>query len=376
MSVFNSAFGKIFSNVFVYNILFEDSETDCKYMNLEKESKVLTIAGAGCGVAALLSYHPQSIDVVDSNLSHLSLSAIKMLAPRYLSYDDFYQLFGYGKSDRAREMVFSMLQDDCLPHCIKNYWQKKYDLFLKGLYESGLTTQMLRLMFGGISRDPKEWLEFVTNLPEEKRVESVKNAVAKQMSYPALEWFIRSPLMLLCMGINFQQKAKIERTANLSFYDYVIIYIQKVARTDFTRNWFVWQSFLREFNHQDNLAIPPYLRRDFYAKSLLSETEIAFHHGKIEKVLSDRPADYWSYVNLSDILDWMNDRQKNDIMKLLYQKVTAGAIVLIRSVEDIDFIERFNLQDQFSLLQDISDRASREDRSCLYNRVNFYQVIK
>lgn len=376
MSAIDSFFEKIFSKVFVYNILFEDSEIDCKYISLGRDSKVLTIAGAGCGVAALLAYNPQLIDVVDSNLSHLALSAIKMLAPRYLTYDDFYQLFGYGKSDRAREMVFSILEDDYIPDRIRSYWQKNYRLFTTGLYESGLTTQMIRILFGRISKTPKAWLEYVTDLPEEKRVESIRDAVDRQISHPSIKWFIHSPLMLLCMGINFQQKEKIEETATTSFYDYGLIYVQKLARTDFARNWFIWTSFLREFNHQDSLAIPPYLRPEFYRKSLLSHSQIEFHHQTIEMVLSDRPDNYWTYVNLSDILDWMNDRRKNDLMELLYQKVTAGAIVLIRSVEEIKFIEKFHLQDRFRLLPDISNRASSEDRSCLYKRVNFYKIIK
>ena len=69
-------------------------------------------------------------------------------------------------SDRAKEMIFSILEDDSLPHCIRNYWQNKYGLFARGLYESGLTTQMLSFLFGGISQTPKEWLEFVTNSTE------------------------------------------------------------------------------------------------------------------------------------------------------------------------------------------------------------------
>ena len=62
----------------------------------------------------------------------------------------------------------------------------------------------------------------------------------------------------------------------------------------------------------------------------------------------------------------MSDRQKQKILTLLYQKATAGAIVLIRSVEDIKFINQLDFHYKFSLLQDISDRASVEDRSCLY----------
>ena len=38
MSILNSVFGKVFSNIFVYNILFEDSEIDCKYIDLQQDS--------------------------------------------------------------------------------------------------------------------------------------------------------------------------------------------------------------------------------------------------------------------------------------------------------------------------------------------------
>ena len=131
MSLPNRAFEKVFSQIFVFNLLYEDTEVDYRYLNLQETDRVLSIAGAGCGVAGLLSFNPRSIDVVDRNLAHLSLSAVKMLAPRYLGYDDFYQLLGYGKHENSRQLLTPMMQFPHIPESIKNYWHKNSHILVK-----------------------------------------------------------------------------------------------------------------------------------------------------------------------------------------------------------------------------------------------------
>jgi S-adenosylmethionine-diacylglycerol 3-amino-3-carboxypropyl transferase len=49
------AYQRLFSKLFVYNILYEDSEVDEAFLGVDGASRVLGIAGAGCGVANHLS---------------------------------------------------------------------------------------------------------------------------------------------------------------------------------------------------------------------------------------------------------------------------------------------------------------------------------
>ncbi|MFO0712796.1 MAG: DUF3419 family protein [Sandaracinus sp.] len=84
-------FRHTFQELFVYNILFEDSEVDEQVLALDEQSDVLAISGAGCGVAAMISRAPRSIDAIDLNGHHLALAALKVEAPRRLQrYGAFY----------------------------------------------------------------------------------------------------------------------------------------------------------------------------------------------------------------------------------------------------------------------------------------------
>jgi len=61
-------FSSVFSNIFVYSILYEDSEVDERFLEIDTDSTILGISGAGCRIAGHVSQHPRSIDAVDINL--------------------------------------------------------------------------------------------------------------------------------------------------------------------------------------------------------------------------------------------------------------------------------------------------------------------
>ena len=91
----DAAFQRVFSHLFVYNILFEDSEVDERFLGIDTSSTVLGISGAGCRIAGHLSQRPKRVDAVDINRHHLALTALKVQAAQQLSsYEEFYGLFG------------------------------------------------------------------------------------------------------------------------------------------------------------------------------------------------------------------------------------------------------------------------------------------
>ena len=93
MQLRDVAFQHTFQQLFVYNILFEDAEVDETHLEIGERSRVLSITGAGCGVAGMLSRDPRSIDAVDINPHHLALTALKCTAAQRLrSYARFYDL--------------------------------------------------------------------------------------------------------------------------------------------------------------------------------------------------------------------------------------------------------------------------------------------
>ena len=374
-SILNAAFEQLFARTFVYNILFEDSDVDCRYLDLPPQSRVLSIAGAGCGVAALPSFSVESLDIVDSNLAHLSLTALKTLAPRYLTYDDFFELLGHGRSSRAKQMIEPIMLDKCIPENIRRYWRRNTKMFARGLYRSGLSSAMTRGL-ARLCKLDKAWITEVAALPEEDRVLRVRNDVCRILQRPGIRQVASSPLQLMSLGINFRQKARIERAENMSFFEHMQRYLEAMSRTDMMRNWFVWSPLVGELNLEDQLAIPPCLRKEFYGASARSQATIRFHHDNLVDVMRARPDNHWTYVNCSDVLDWLDEDSQRSVLELVLRKSAPGGRVLLRSVESVDLIASFGLQEGFKLCPDISSRAVLEDRSCLFRSVNFYDVVK
>lgn len=160
-------FEAAFKRLFVYNILFEDSEVDGRYLRLTPDSRVLGIAAAGCGLASMVRFAPAHIDAVDINSHHLALAALKMKAARDLrEHDLLYDLFGHGHVKDTVQAVLPLLHG--LPDWIQKYWTKNHNRFEKPLHHQGLTAWMLGGLREYIGLGSAWMRDFVTRSPEER----------------------------------------------------------------------------------------------------------------------------------------------------------------------------------------------------------------
>ncbi len=108
----DKAYQQLFRHLFVYNMLFEDTEVDERFLGVGPESRILGISGAGCGIANHLSRRPRRIDAVDINARHLAITALKTASARDLtSYDEFYTLWGHGFARSTRGARVSIDED-------------------------------------------------------------------------------------------------------------------------------------------------------------------------------------------------------------------------------------------------------------------------
>src|SRR5215203_998538 len=90
----------VWFDAFVYNQIWEDPRVDLQALELNRDSRVLTISSGGCNALNYLLENPQSVTAVDLNRHHIYLLNLKIAALEFLpSYEDFFNFFGYGKSD-------------------------------------------------------------------------------------------------------------------------------------------------------------------------------------------------------------------------------------------------------------------------------------
>lgn len=372
MPIRNWGFEKLFSRAFVYNILWEDTEVDERFLGVDEASRVLSISGAGCGVANQLSRRPKRVDAVDINPHHLALTALKVSAAQQVqSYEEFYSLFGWGTHPDAKKRLPEILA--AAPPWIQDYWKKHHRMFRKSAVQAGLTAQMLR-SFRHLSGLDAEWLQARIGETVVDRQEALESTLRPVFERPLVKAFLKSPLHLISIGVNYSQRDRILETEGTDLVDYLLLFLKRIAETDLERNWYAWYAVAGHYNHECSEAVPPYLRKDHHDDSVNAPTDMQFHRGNIFNVLGEAPERHWSHYTLCDATDWMSEKQQARLFHEILRTSEDGARVLYRSVEDDSLIARHGLTRHFQLDEEASRIASELDRTRQYRRVNFYTV--
>jgi S-adenosylmethionine-diacylglycerol 3-amino-3-carboxypropyl transferase len=369
------AFQSVFSKLFVYNILFEDAEVDESILTINERSRVLSISGAGCGVAGMVSRRPRSIDAVDINKHHLALTALKVAAAQCLtSYRHFYALLGHGS---VRDPMATIRRlSTRLPHWATTYWQKHADRFADNFYEEGLTANILARLRRLVGFDADYMRELVGQTPEE-RLRTIENTIRPVLERPWVNALINSPVQLLSLGINYEQRQKLlDAEGQADMAGLILHHLRRLATTDLETNWFAWLHVAGHYNHEREDAVPPYLRRDRWERSVRAPTTTRYHNRNLLDVLEAADDGTWTHYSLCDMPDWLAPKLQRHMLDEIYRTSEDGALVLYRTVEDDCIVGRHGMHRQFERKSHISERATRMDRSRQYKHVHLYQVEK
>ena len=367
-------FGAVFRRASAFVLLYEDSEVDNLVLDLGPESKVLAVSGAGCGIAGLLAAQPQQIDAVDTNRNHLALTAIKVAAAQNLSaYEEFYQLLGHGWHRDAARCLQPLTQD--LPDWIGAHWATHHELFKKNLYAEGLAGAFQKVLRWktGVGED---FLRTIQGLDLDARQRELERVIVSELrSSRLIRAASHSPLFLLGHGINFRQmRRNLDANRTDSMIDVVEAQLQRIAQTNLETNWIAWVGLTGHFNHENPLAVPPYLRAESHARSLHGPTRVNFLNHSLHEALAKPPQGGWSHFSLCDVLDWMPGEVQRDLLVKIAEAAEPGATLLTRSVEMGDIAEDLGLNELYTLVEPLSTQASEQERTGLYGRVNVYRI--
>lgn len=372
MKLRDAAFQATFSRLFVYNVLFEDAEVDERFLNIGESSRVLSITGAGCGVAGMVSRQPQSMDAVDINPHHLALTALKTTAAqRLFPYSNFYDLCGRGWHSDPKHAIGQIADD--MPAWVARYWKKHANRFDECIYHRGLTAQVIHQLreMAGIDAS---WLRGLVNQPVEVRVRAVEEWIGPVLRNPLVRAFLNSPVQLIALGVNYTQRDRALEHEQTDLVSFFLRHLKRVAETDLETNWFAWLFLAGQYNHEHPDAVPPYLRRDRYERSLHGPTHVRYHNRNLFEVLGQGGRNEWSHYTLCDAPDWLPAPTQKRLLDEIRRTSRDGAIVLYRTVHDDCMVRRLGLEDQFRPMQEESRIASELDRSKQYRHVHFYQV--
>ncbi len=371
-------------NGFVYNQIWEDPQVDREALQIQPDSRILTIASGGCNVLNYLIDNPDKVVAVDLNPYHMYLTRLKLTGFAYLpDYETFYDFFGRADQkhnlENYRQYIRPHLDNDTRRFWDGGMpWNKRNRYFKKNVYRYarfGYFMRFLHQIGKKVGFSPDRLLNAKT-LEEQQKIFDEEIA-------PFFEhWLVRKvgnlPFAVYSLGIPPQQydAMKAESEGNL-----VNLYRERVRRLvcDFPiqDNYFAWQGFSLSYDHDKREAVPDYLKEEHYEtiKSRLSRIET--HITSLTDYLSEQAPNSLDRFVFLDSQDWM----KNEVITALWSQIArvgrTHSRIIFRTASTDSPIETALPEDllkRFVYEKDNSMRLFRQDRSAIYGGFHIYHM--
>lgn len=367
---------------FIYNQIWEDPEVDLQALQLNRESRLLTIASGGCNVLNYLKAQPAHITAIDLNPYHLALTRLKLAAFAYLpDHATFYNFFGHANklSNLERYQVYIQPQ---IPSELDQFWSssnllggKRLNMFAQGLYK--------RTRFGYFMRG-LHWLGKRMHcnpqliLSARSRYEQTRifeRHIAPFFDNGLVKLLGKLPMSVFSLGIPPQQYQAMQAEGNL-----VQQYRERVKRLacDFPieDNYFAWQAFGHSYDHAKRRALPDYLKAENYhlIKEQLPKVETQF--GSIVDYLKTQPQQSYDRFVFLDAQDWMSDAVLVELWTEILRVSKPNTRIIFRTAAATSPLEKAlptELLKHFVYEAEESIRLFKQDRSAIYGGFHLYR---
>ncbi|WP_028566855.1 DUF3419 family protein [Salisaeta longa] len=369
----------------VYNQIWEDPRVDARALQLDGNSRVLTIASGGCNVLNYLGHGPERITALDLNPAHLALTRLKLTALRRVpSHDAFYDLFGHG--DRSSNVsIYTRHLQPHLDDDTRAFWtarrglrrQRRYHVLASGLYDRSRMGLFLRFVHGvarQMGLQPERLLQAQTLAGQRAFYQRV---VAPFFERRWVAWLTQQPATVFSLGIPPQQHrfmAEESRGGVLGLFRQRLRTM--VCEFPIQDNYFAWQVFGRRYDHTHRRAIPPYLRAEAFPALRERAGRVDTHVASYADYLAAQPTGAYNAFVLLDAQDWMTPSAIARLWREIARVGGAGARVIFRTAGTRSPVEAAlptALRSRFTYHRMASERLHAHDRSAIYGMFHLYE---
>jgi S-adenosylmethionine:diacylglycerol 3-amino-3-carboxypropyl transferase len=369
----------VWFDAFVYNQIWEDPRVDLEALKLDENSRVLTISSGGCNALNYLLENPESVTAVDLNRHHISLLNLKIAAARnFAEHSQFFEFFGVGKTENARELYAKFLAPD-LNDQTKKTWDKRIKIFKKGgLYAHSRNGYFLRVFqrFARIIGCQPEGVLKARSLDEQE-------SLYEKNIEPFFDNFLirfagKLPVTLFGLGIPPQQFDELTRELE-SGKTIIDVYRERVRRLacnyPINENYFAWQAFARKYDTENRAAIPEYLKAENFEKLKANIGRLRTKIGSITDEIKTRPQDAFNRFVFLDAQDWMDAETLTELWSAIVEKGEPGSRIIFRTAGSESPVESRlpkQLRDSFIYEREKSERLFKQDRASIYGGFHLY----
>lgn len=369
----------VWFDAFIYNQIWEDPRVDLEALELDKNSRVLTISSGGCNALNYLLSEPESVTAVDLNRHHIYLLNLKAAAAKHLpAHEQFFEFFGVGKSENADEMYKQFLAPN-LDEDAKAVWDKRIKIFKKGgLYDHSRNGYFLRV-FQRFARLIGCRPDAVLNARSLNEQASLYRKNIKPFFNNFLIRLVgRMPVTLFGLGIPPQQFDELTRETDAET-TIIDVYRERVRRLacDFPieENYFAWQAFARKYDTEKRKAIPEYLKDENFGKLKSNIGRLRAKVGSVTDEIKTQPHGSFNRFVFLDAQDWMNADALTELWSAIAEKAEPSSRIIFRTAGAESPIETRlpqTLRENFVYERDASDRLFKQDRASIYGGFHLY----
>ena len=381
----------VWFDAFVYNQIWEDPRVDLEALQLDSNSRVLTISSGGCNALNYILEGPASVTAVDLNRHHIYFLNLKIAALKHLpSYESFFDLFGRGKCRNANSNYLRYIAPH-LDEDTRGFWESntlggsllfgdRISFFTNaGLYDllrNGYFLHFFHRLAHLFGCRPEEVLK-AKNKEEQERL--YEKHIAPFFDTCLIRAVARLPVTMFGLGIPPQQYD--ELTADLESGKTVIdVYRERVRRLacDFPidENYFAWQAFARKYDTENRKAIPEYLKVENYEKLKSNVDRLTTVIGSATDAIANRGPGTFNRFVLLDAQDWMNAGQMTELWSTVAEKSEPGSRIIFRTAGSASPVETNlppDLRSKFSYESGLSQELFRQDRASIYGGFHLYK---
>lgn len=379
----------VWFDAFVYNQIWEDPRVDIEALQIDGDSRILTISSGGCNAMNYLVEGPHSVTAVDLNRHHIYLLNLKLAAIKHLpSYEKFFAFFGEGKGSNTNTDYLRFIR----PHLdreTRDFWESntlgggvlygdRISFFTNaGLYEHSRNGYFLRF-FHQVARifgcKPDEVLK-AGSLEEQEHL--YERHVDPFFDSFVVKTLGKLPVTMFGLGIPPQQYDELKKDVGSGTV--IDIYRERTRRLacdyPINENYFAWQAFARKYDTEKRQAVPEYLKVERYNTLKANADRLTTKVGSAtDAILNGEPNTFNRFVFL-DAQDWMDAETMTELWSAIAEKAEPGSRIIFRTAGaesplpanlPPDLLVRFRYE------QETSERLFKEDRASIYGGFHLY----
>ena len=379
----------VYFDAFVYNQIWEDPRVDIEALEIDGDSRILTISSGGCNAMNYLIEGPRSVTAVDLNRHHIYLLNLKFAAIRHLpSYEKFFALFGEGKGENTNTDYLRYIR----PHLdreTRGFWESntlgggvlygdRISFFTNaGLYEHSRNGYFLRF-FHQVAR------LFGCKPDEILTAGSLKEQVQLYERYvdPFFDTFViktlgKLPLTMFGLGIPPQQYDELKKDVGSG--SVIDVYRERTRRLacdyPISENYFAWQAFARKYDTEDRKAVPEYLKEENYETLRANADRLFTKVGSATDEIKNSDQGSFNRFVFLDAQDWMDSDTMAELWSAIVEKAEPGSRVIFRTAgaeSPLPANLPSELLSRFRYEKESSERLFKEDRASIYGGFHLY----